>query len=161
MRITKIKHWKKVSKEETADHVQVDYRDGNMEVSLHEEQRAAPEFYKLFNELSAHVCKICEFADHENDRTIVTGVSIKYIEQEDGEDTIGVVFTARRKLVASPQDLSFSTPIKFEKHNDKDQTLTAECLGIVNALTAEAEEYVDGKREQIEMDLPESEDAGA
>lgn len=147
MQIRKVKHFVKVRNGEEEPHVIIEYTEGNKEVVLHGTTKAKPEFYKLFKELSEHVCRICEFSDHEVDRTHVSGASISYRESDEGDDVMCVVFTARRTIVASPQDLIFNTPVKFSEHNDPGQKLSSDCFAVVEALTAEAEDYIDGKRD--------------
>lgn len=153
--ITSIKHWQKSGKGEVTDRVEIKYKEGNAEVVFHGYEKASPEFYKLFVELSKPVCTIGEFSYHEIERTAVTAVHISYKDVEE-EDSIGVIFTAKRKLVATPQPLTFNTPLKKTDHKDPGQKLSAETWGIVEALTAEAEDYIDGKREQTKLDLPET-----
>jgi hypothetical protein len=146
--ITSIKHWQKSGKGEVTDRVEIKYKEGDAEVVLHGYEKASPEFYKLFSELSKPVCTIGEFSDHEVDRTTVTAVHISYKDGEN-EDSIGVIFTAKRKLIATPQPLTFNTPLKKTDHKDPGQKLSSETWGIIEALTAEAEEYIDGKRGDV------------
>ena len=158
VQVKKIKQFKKLSGDDTVDHVVIAYSDGSLDVVLHTSgERAAPDFYKLFEELVPQVCMIAEFGDSEAGRTRVRSVSLSYHEdKETGDAPMSVIFACERRLVATPQPLIFNTPSKFEQHNDQGQRMTNECLGIVNALVAEAEEYIDGKREQTQLALPEA-----
>lgn len=151
MQITKIKQWDKSQNGEVVNHVEIHYSEGVKNIILHDTRKASPEFYKLFKELSPHVCNICEFANHEAERTIVTGVSISYDESPEGDEIQRIIFTARRKLVATSKPLIFNTPLMCSTHTDKAQELSAECFGIVEALSAEAAEYIEGKREQLDL----------
>jgi hypothetical protein len=150
MQITKIKRSSKIKDGEEVKTVDISYVDGNKEVLFHGYAEPDPEFHKLFDELSKHVCEICEFSDHEIGRNRVTGVSISYTETEDTDDVQNIVFTVRRKLVASPQPLIYNTPLKHSEHNDPGQKLSADCFATVEALSAEAEEYIGGKKQQID-----------
>jgi hypothetical protein len=155
--ITAVKHYQKTEDDKAVDHVVIKYHEDDKEIILHKTARAAPEFYRAFDDLSPHVCQIGEFAEHEKDRTRVSGMSVAYHTDKEGNKTMAVIFTAKRRLVASPQPLTFNTPAKYDNHPDPDQKMGPECLILVRQVIAAADEYIDGKREQVTMDLPTSE----
>lgn len=148
--ITKIKQFAKTSQGSTVNHVIIQYQEGNATVTLHEYERAAPEFYKLFADLSEHVNTICEFNTHEAERLTVEGVSLTFKEEENGDEKMGTVFTAKRKLFNSRNGLTINTPLKWDEHKDPHQKLSQEAFATVEALTVEADEYIEGKREQVD-----------
>jgi hypothetical protein len=155
MQITKIAHKTKPQGNDVIAHVTIEYSDGPRETVLHTTgERAAPEFYKAFDDLAPIVCDISEFSTNEVERTAVSGLSIAHHEdKETGESNMAVIFTARRKLVVSPQPIFYNTPAKWERHNDVNQSLTEPALKLVNDLLGEAKAYIEGKREQVAMDL--------
>ena len=150
MFINKIKRITKVSNGEEQKTIEIHYSEGNKDIVFHGYHEPVPEFHKLFDELSKHVCLICEFESSLEQVIRVTGVSISYTKSDDDDDVQNITFTARKRLVASPQPLIFNTPLKHSEHQDPGQKLSSDCFVTVEALTACAEEYVEGKREQLD-----------
>lgn len=124
------------------------------EFSFKCKDEARPEFHAAMKRLAKHWSEILELDHHED--TQVSSVSFSH-----SNDVMGVTIYASRKLKESTGVLGCNTPHRIKKVCSESGTffdkcdegqfmsegLSADC----DALIAEAEAYIDGKRAQMAM----------
>jgi hypothetical protein len=107
-------------------------------------------FYDAFKALAEHVQEICELPEEDliDLRLTVKGVTFTYGGER---DTPGAVLTGSRKLKFSNTPLNLVTPHKtvepYGEGQDED----------MKVLQAEAERYLNGERQQVDLFNPQSE----
>lgn len=145
MEITKIKVWTKVVKGNTIDHVRIAYNEGETETVVHkfgEDAIAAPEFYADIENLSPYVCKCCGISDDLKTAINVRDISIKPSEDKEGNETTQYTMDCSLKSGHATSSIKVSIQHKFIPEGFEDAVLS---------LINEAEEYVNGKRQQTEL----------
>lgn len=151
MIIKKVKYWSKVVQNDVVDHVNVSYTKDNQDIVLHDfgnNSTAAPELYKYFDDLSPFVCLICGINKKLESAISVRDVSISPSEDKEGDDNTKYTIVSSLKAGTANATLTVSVNHKYIPEGFDDA---------INDLIVEAEEYVNGKRAQTALDLPESE----
>lgn len=138
------------------------------EYSFRSRQDPHPDFCRALDMLAAVQVIICELldgsysydmitpddvlSDGETLRHDATGISLSY--SGEAEDVMGVTIISKRKVLSS-RSMNIVSPHLFaDKHSDggdEDALLSPECLVCVKNLIKEAEEYLFGKRKQMEL----------
>lgn len=124
-------------------------------------QQALPEFYAAFDSLAHHMVEMCELPrqDIQENRVKVRGVSFSY----GGENEVmGATLTGIRTLLHSHSPLNLNTPHKAsepytEGPGDSKALLHDDCVDDLKALCREAERYLNGERQQVDLFNPEPE----
>ncbi len=114
-------------------------------------------FKEAFQKMDFFLIELCELADKPKDVPVmcedvnITGLSFKY---ENGE-LLSAIITGTKALAFSNSPLVLNTPNKSVcvDEFDKMQHLTDPCIAGLKAVLGHAEQYVNGERLQIEMDL--------
>ncbi len=116
-------------------------------------------FKEAFQKMDFFLIELCELCDKPKDVPImcedvtITGLSFKYT---DGELSSAII-TGTKALAFSNSPLVLNTPNKSicggDNEFDKMQHLTDPCIIGLKTVLAHAEQYVNGERLQIEMDL--------
>jgi len=122
------------------------------EYALTSGDKAAPEFHTALQALAQDVVEMCELPDDYRQRIVVKSVSLSY----GGENSVmGATITAQMMLKKSNPPLMLNTPHKAEDYyaesGDPKQLLDPACMRRIHALIIEAEQFIDGKREQTDM----------
>jgi len=150
--ITQIKHWSKVVQNENVDHVTISYTDNGSDVTKHEfgnNSTAAPEFYNDFENLSEFVCKITGLSKDYESAIAVREVKIAISEDNDGNDNTKYTLIATFKSGHAITVLNVQINHKYIPEGFDEA---------IQNLINEAEEYICGKRAQVEMDLESSDE---
>lgn len=145
MEITRVKHWTKVVQSENVEHVLIGYDDGDSKHVLHQFDKcaiAAPEFYAAFNNLPVYVCKIMHVGEGLKNGIFVNDVSITKDEDKDGNNTSTYKIISRMKSGHANTCITVTVQHKYIPEGFEQA---------INALIAEAKEYIGGKREQLEL----------
>jgi hypothetical protein len=153
MNITQVKHWSKTVNNEVVDHVTISYQENGSDVTKHEfgnNSTAAPEFYECFDKMAEYVCKICSIDEKYVSAISVREVKIAPSEDKEGDDNTVYSFTSGFKAGLATATLKVSVNNKYVPENFDDA---------IQDLINEAEEYISGKRAQVEMDFEPSEEA--
>lgn len=107
------------------------------------------DFVTALSDLAPSVKEILELPDEYAQGLVVSGVSFTHKETEAGE-VEGCVITAQKALKGHPAPAIFNTPHKTEvpysETGDDSATLTQTAIVALEALKAEAEAYIGGKR---------------
>ncbi len=116
-------------------------------------------FKEAFQKMDFFLIELCELADQPKDVPVmcedvnITGLSFKY---EDGE-LLSAIITGTKALAYSNSPLVLNTPNKSicsgDNEFDRMKNLTDPCIAGLKAVLDHAEQYVDGKRLQIELPL--------
>jgi hypothetical protein len=135
------------------ERINIEYQNNGDEFSLTSKQEAAPSFYEALNNLKSHVVEMCELPDEYLDRIIVRGVTFSY---GGDAEVMGATIIAQMKLSHSNVNLNLNTPHKAEDSYsespaDPKQLLTDDCIHDLHDFQAEAEEYINGKRKQLNL----------
>ena len=146
MEITQVKHWSAVVQNEDIDHVTIAYKDNGSDIKKHEfgnNSTAAPEFYGAFEDLSQFVCNIMGIEKKYESAVSVREVKIAQSEDNDGNDntkyTIHFTFKSGHATTTCKIEINH----KYIPENFDDA---------IQDLINEAEEYIGGKRAQVEME---------
>jgi hypothetical protein len=156
MRITKVKY----SKSRVLVQYQVE-REGSEpdEYSMECADAPHPDFEKALQALAPHAILWCELPEALVKRSRISGVSLSWNHDEDGDVVMGAVVTALVTLVRCQSPLVLNTPHKPERpYSDGDPNavtycLTADCIAAIGKVLEEAEAYLDGKRAQGSLPL--------
>jgi hypothetical protein len=108
-----------------------------------------PEFRNALIDLAQDVIKMCELPEDYLGRIVVKGVSFSW----GGEaEVMGAVIVAQMSLRKSNIPLNLNTPHKpsepYSEGADESQLLSDDCVGRLEDLIKEAEDYVKGIRAQ-------------
>jgi hypothetical protein len=149
MRIKKIK----ITKD---DKVHIEYEiqnnTGNWdEFSLTSADKPNSYFDEAFRNLDRHVIEMCEFGDAPV--LTVKGVSFSYGGEK---EVMGASIIATKQLLGSNCNLNLVTPHKAsepygEGKADEKQLLTEDCVADLDKLCQEAEAYIKGNRQQMDL----------
>ena len=153
MEITKVKCWSKVVQQDTVDHVKISYSEHGKDITLHEfgsNSTAAPEFYAAIKKFRESVCLSCGWNLDLAPSISVREISIKKSEDKEGNDN--TVYTAISSLKAGHTTATLKTEVQHKYLPDGFEEAVKE-------IVEEAEEYVGGKRQQVEMELQEDDGA--
>lgn len=113
-----------------------------------------PSFDRAFDAMIPHVIEMCEMPenDHTDHPYTIKGFSMSY---SGDNDTLGVTMTTTRALEESNTPLVLNTPHKIKEPyvegGDDTQVMGGECLQALQAVFAEAQDYLDGKRKQGDL----------
>lgn len=112
--------------------------------------------------LCPHLTEYCELPANYASRIKVRGVSITHGDHEDGRKIPGLIITGVMQYKKSHGVLVLNTPFKqseflTEAGGDESKLLSDECIEVLETLFAEAERYIIGERETIEIDFAEQE----
>jgi hypothetical protein len=123
-------------------------------------ERAKPSFYTTMAKLIVQMRDLCELPDGYETKLQVKSVSFSYA----GDDEVmGAVLTGTMELTKSNCPLNLNTPYKpsmpYSEGMDEDTCLPDECVEILWKLCAEAQDYIDGEREQLKL-FKENEEKG-
>lgn len=154
MEITRVKHWTKVVQSENVEHVLIGYNDGDSKHVLHQFDKlaiAAPEFYQAFYNLPVYVCKIMHVGEGLKNGIFVSDVSITKDEDKEGNNTSIYKLICRMKSGHANTVITVTVQHKYIPEGFEQA---------INALIAEAKEYIGGKREQVDMFQQPPEDTG-
>ena len=149
------------------DRVTIDYSkihtigDNNTFVnkySIDSPEQPTEAFKKAFQNLDFHFIEICEFANKQEDIAVtcedvkITGITLKHKEGV----FEGAIITGTKQLAYSNSPLVVNTPIKLVNYDDEFDRMkhfTDPALTAIKKVIEHAEEYVNGKRLQVEIDL--------
>jgi len=113
-------------------------------------------FINALDSLKEEVVKMCEFPEKDKDSIIVRGVTYSY---GGDNETMGATIIAQKKLLRSNSNLNINTPHKASDYysggdnGDPNQLLSHECVGALNDVMDECEKYINGERQQLQLDL--------
>lgn len=135
------------------------------ELSFKSKEKALPAFYEAMQDLSEHVCEICELPKEMASEIKVIGVSFSY---EEKSDVMGAVITATRTLKHSNSPMLINTPFKPSDFYNEDEAatkdpallLSQECVEALHTMEDEAIRYIDGERLQTDLFAGKSEQSG-
>lgn len=141
------------------DSIKIEYEELNRnggwdEYSMKSAEEPAPSFEHALDDLAPHVEQMCELTtnDHQVHPYTVRGVSFSY---GGDHDVMGATITAERTLTNSNSPLILNTPHKiaepYAEGSDETQVMTNDCLIDLERLQNEAEDYLEGKRAQMDM----------
>jgi len=146
--------FKKIKAKGDKVHVEYEVENSNGtwdEFSMTSAEKPLSSFEAAISNLEAHVIDMCEFGD--NPAITVTGVSFSY-----GGDNgvMGASIIAIKTLKGSNVGLNIVTPHKAsesysEGKADPKQLLDEDCIKDLEALCIEAEKYVKGNRQQLDL----------
>lgn len=112
-----------------------------------------PELLERLQVMANHVTTICEFAEQETKKLIVSGVSLSYNEK----GNCYLVITAQKALEYSKAPLIINTPARPaepESENDShDYCWSDELADDIKILEKEAWKYISGERAQQTLDF--------
>lgn len=112
-----------------------------------------PELLERLQVMANHVTTICEFAEQETKKLIVSGVSLSYNEK----GNCYLVITAQKALVYSKAPLIINTPARpAEPENESDSydyCWSDELADDIEILQKEAWKYISGERAQQTLDF--------
>jgi len=115
-------------------------------------EKALPEFYEAMKNLSSFVLDMCELPKGDSSKIRVKGVSFSY---GGDNDTMGATITASKLLTHSNTDLNLNTPHKIEEfyseNGDENQLMPDGCAYALEELIKQAERFLDGEREQLDI----------
>ena len=145
----------KVELEKIRVHVEWERKNGIGwdELLLTTADRPMQSFHEAMQALRQDVIEMCELPLDYSDRIIVKGVSFSY---GGDAEVMGATVTAAMELKYSNVPLNINTPFKAEKPYseggaDPKQLLDPACVRRLYALAIEAERYVNGDREQMDL----------
>lgn len=143
-----------VSKVKYNRKVQIDWStagkgDERVDHSITCNDRPAPGFVNALQGFTGYTLRELDLPDEKRDLVEVIAVSLS----RDKDDYLGVVVTAKREVPAG--SVTENTPLRREAGEDAvgPRVLTDEDLDLVDTLIQEAVKYINGHREQAEMDL--------
>lgn len=142
-----IKYWTKVVQQESVDHVQIKYSVDDKVIDVHQfgnKAVAAPEFYKALEDFSSFVCTAAGLSKDLASAISVREITIKPNEDSEGNDTTIYVVACDLKSGHTATALAIKVQHKFLPEGFGEAILD---------IVEEAEEYVNGKRAQVEMEL--------
>lgn len=117
-------------------------------------EKAAPTFYKALQNLAGDVAEICEVDAGE-------GIKVRAVAFRWKDDIMSASITAERGLKNTNASLTLVTPYKSElgegKKPDAKQLLNVDAAKRLHELIKEARGFLDGKREQADIDFTKSE----
>lgn len=120
--------------------------------------KPAPSFDIALAALSQHALDMIEVDSTYLNRLTVRGVSFSYTENsKGGDDIVGATMICRWRLDESNTDLNLNTPHKFSSFTsggdvgDERQLLSRDCLGALDTLQYEAEQFIKGNRAQLSL----------
>ncbi len=115
------------------------------EYSLRCADPALPSLYDAMKNLDKHIAAICELPAACEASIEATGVSFTYVEEGRG-----CVITGKKILKSNPAPMNLNTPYKVDTPAEgmEDYALSDECIDALQALEAEAFEYINGHRAQ-------------
>lgn len=145
MEITHVKHWSKSIRGENVQHVLIGYNDGDSKHVLHQFDKtaiAAPEFYSAFNNIPVYACKIMHVGEGLKNGIFVNDVTIQKSEDKEGNNTSVYKLTCRMKSGHANTCITITVQHKYIPEGFEQA---------INALIKEAQEYIGGKREQVDM----------
>ena len=112
-----------------------------------------PELLERLQVMANHVTTICEFAEQETKKLIVSGVSLSYNEK----GNCYLVITAQKALLYSKAPLVINTPARpAEPENESDSydyCWSDELADDIEILQKEAWKYISGERAQQTLDF--------
>jgi len=112
---------------------------------------AKPTFYSALQALREHVDQMCEL-NCPLDRIKVTGVSFSY---GGPDEVMGATMIAQKILLRSNAPLNIVTPHKasepFADFADENQLLSDQCIGDLQTVLSEVEDYIKGDRAQMNL----------
>lgn len=150
MRITKVKS--------KGDKISIAYQERGIsgvwdDYQLRCSDRAKPEFYQALKQLAVEVVAWAEMPKEWVKGLEVRSVTYGYCGED---DIMSATVTATKELDSSDKPLIVHTPQKLSEPYtptaDAAVCLPPACVKKLNVLMAEAENYINGEREQ--MDLP-------
>jgi hypothetical protein len=148
MEIKKAKFWSKSVQGENIEHVRIEYKDGDSIHVLHQFDKcavAAPEFYDAFNNLPVYVCKMAGLGEGLKHGIFVSDVQIEKSEDKHGNDTSIYKLICKLKAGYSNANLIVTCQHKY---------IPEGFAQAIKKLIDESKEYIDGKREQINLFYP-------
>ncbi len=114
-----------------------------------EREKAAPSFYRALQDLSGDVAEICEVDAGE-------GVRVRAVFFRWKDDVMSASIAAERKLKNTDSSITLVSPYKSEigqgKKPNARQLLNVDAAKRLHELIKEARAFLDGKREQPEID---------
>lgn len=114
--------------------------------------KARPEFYEAIQAMCEHVRDICEFPAEYEPRLTILGVSCSY-----PQDIMGATISAKLRLLLKSSPLIINTPFQtselFTETGDPGSLMSGDCYDAICNLHDECVKYINGEREQAELDL--------
>lgn len=147
MNIEKVHYWKKVLQNDNVDHVAISYSEDGKAVTLHEygnKAVAAPEFYAALENFSESVIAACSLPEELTSSIKVRSVGIKHSEDKEGSNNSVYTVVSSLKAGNTTATVTINLNHKYIPEGFEEN---------LNAIIEEAEEYVNGKRSQVEMDF--------
>ena len=122
------------------------------EYSLTSVDKPLPSFSAALQALSQSVIDICELPQQDVEYIGIIGVSFSFAGDK---QVMGAVITAQKKLKKSDAPLNLNTPHKIKEFygetGSKHQLLDSETIDKLSTLIEEAERYITGERQQINL----------
>lgn len=122
-------------------------------VKFKSNRKAHQAFYETLSALKPHAIDMLEVGEDEIVRISIKGATFKRTK----EGILGVVILIERAMDHAETPIRISTPHyiaeSYSEDGDESNILTEDCLIILKKLKGEAERYVAGFRDQIEMDV--------
>lgn len=135
--------------------------EGWDDYTLRTKDNPLPGFVAAFKALAMHVVDMCELPDSDlaENRVEVRGVSFSY---GGDKEVMGAVLTAVRELKRSNTPLNLNTPHKpSEPYNDPENggsdkldeksLLDEDCVAALEKLCKEADRFLGGHRQQVDL----------
>jgi len=125
--------------------------DQYLSIKIKSNRPAHSAFYESLAKLKPHILQMCEMPKDELNRITCTGASFTRTKKE---DIFGAIITGKRRLQASEDQLAVNTPHRTEtpyQDGDKSPLLTQDCIEALQDLIVQAEMYVSGYNEQLNM----------
>lgn len=144
MQISRIKYWTKAVQGTNVEHVRIIYSEGDTEINLHEsgeDARAHKDFYDKFSALSVYACRITHLDEELKTAIVVKDIKIETSADKEGNDTTVYTLLCSLKSGYANTTMCIKIQHKYVPENFGDA---------VEDLVKEAEEYVNGKREEPE-----------
>ena len=112
--------------------------------------------------LCPYLTGFCELPKDYASKIKVRGISASYGDHDDGRKIPGVIISGVMQYKKSHGVLPLNTPFKQseflkESGGDESKLLGEECFEVIETLFQEAERYIKGEREKIEIDFAEQE----
>jgi len=130
------------------------------EVEIRSSDDALPDLANSIKLLEPFVHDICEIP-HENGIT-VSGISISRNEDSQGNEIIGAVIVAQKKLLRSTGIINIVTPHRIEafysEHGDEGQLMPDDMIEAILEIEFRVKDFIQGKRAQQEL-FPQAENA--
>ena len=149
MNIEKVHIWKKVLQNDTVDHVEILYSEDSKTVNLHEYGEnaiPAPEFFAAIENFSEFVVAACSLPEELTSAIKVRSVSIKQSEDKDFNNNSKYTVVSSLKAGNTTATLTIDVNHKYIPEGFEEN---------LNAIVEEAKEYINGKRNQVEMNFDE------